>query len=174
MKAAKKIHDQFGIPGDYVLLKLQVEAACRKDLRVPISKNIGKYAKEWHVHEQFIRSVIKLCRDNGILTLILVKSDTFIEFSADYIIRTENVKIKHSLKPREASVDKAKPADSNEVFLYMKEIGVPEMKAREDSYEFWDYWTERGWKRKSGEIKDWKATARRWVRRIKKGAEVYM
>jgi hypothetical protein len=178
MKATKLLHDALGAQGSYVLLKLQLEAAGRKDGRVPISRNIHRYAKDWRpAHapvvngiglsdEALIRRVVSFCKDKGVATLIHAKSETFLKFADDYVLNPEKCAVRHSMKLREATIDKAKPSDSNEVFLYFKELGLSESLARTESYTFWDYWVERAWRRKSGAIKDWKATARRWVRSI--------
>ena len=176
MRVEKKLHELYGHKGLYILLRLQMEAASAKNNHIPISKKIDRYAKDWRVEEQDIRKVIVLCRDNGILSVIQVKSATFLEFAEEYVIPDHQEKLRHSLKERESNIRKAIPADSNDVFLYFKELGVPEQDARLESYQFWDYWTERGWKRKAGSIKDWQATARRWIRNLdnQKSKEVWL
>lgn len=55
---------------------------------------------------------------------------------------------------------KARPFDVDEVIDYFLELeDTPE-----EAANFYDYWTSAGWRRKAGPIKDWKATARTWVR----------
>ena len=56
--------------------------------------------------------------------------------------------------------NKAQPFDVQEVIDYFLELeDTPE-----EAANFYDYWTSAGWRRKAGPIKDWKATARTWVR----------
>lgn len=169
MKATKDLHKRFGVAGSYVLMKLQVEAASKKSGRVPIGSKIAQYAKEWNpthlstlklTDEALIRKVVQFGRDNGILTLVQAKSGTFLEFTTDYMPKRENYQIKHSLKARERGADKAKPKDVDEVFAYFRELEVED--AMEEATLFFDYWQEKGWRRKGGLIRDWKATARRW------------
>lgn len=55
---------------------------------------------------------------------------------------------------------KARPFDVDEVIDYFLELeDTPE-----EAANFYDYWTSAGWRRKAGPIKDWKATARTWMR----------
>lgn len=57
---------------------------------------------------------------------------------------------------------KGRPADIQEVRDYFKELGMGFLEAE----NFWDWYTQTGWKLKGGNtIKDWKATARMWKRR---------
>jgi biotin operon repressor len=51
-----------------------------------------------------------------------------------------------------------RPRDLDEVRDYFDQIGGT------DPEQFFDYWTSAGWRRKSGPIRDWRATARTWTR----------
>ena len=55
---------------------------------------------------------------------------------------------------------KARPFDLAEVVDYFLEIDDTE----EEANQFWDYWESAGWRRKNGPIRDWKASARTWIR----------
>ena len=55
---------------------------------------------------------------------------------------------------------KARPFDLAEVVDYFLEIDDTE----EEAHQFWDYWESAGWRRKNGPIRDWKASARTWIR----------
>lgn len=54
------------------------------------------------------------------------------------------------------------PPTPDEVQSYMDSRNEPI-----DSVYFVDYWTDRSWKRKSGPIRDWQATARTWFRNMR-------
>lgn len=54
-----------------------------------------------------------------------------------------------------------KPKSIDECREYFESLGS------NDGDAFWDYWASVGWKRKTGKIVCWKATARSWVRRNK-------
>jgi hypothetical protein len=59
------------------------------------------------------------------------------------------------------STTKGKPADLEECIAYFTELGMPDQ-----ANGFMDWYEQTGWKVKGGnKIKDWKATARNWVRR---------
>lgn len=59
------------------------------------------------------------------------------------------------------STTKGKPADLEECIEYFTELGMPDQ-----ANGFMDWYEQTGWKVKGGnKIKDWKATARNWVRR---------
>lgn len=58
---------------------------------------------------------------------------------------------------------KGRPADIEEVRKYFQELELGFLEGE----KFWDWYEQTGWKLKGGNtIKDWKATARNWKRRI--------
>jgi hypothetical protein len=59
----------------------------------------------------------------------------------------------------ESSLSKTKPTDT-ELMDYFTELGRPDQAA-----VFNDYYASNGWKVGKNAMKDWKATARNWVRR---------
>lgn len=52
-----------------------------------------------------------------------------------------------------------------EIYLYMKER---DHDSHDEAESFYDYWESAGWSRKSGKIKDWRATVRTWLRNSNK------
>lgn len=58
----------------------------------------------------------------------------------------------------------AKPSCYEELRDYGLEIGLP----KSECQVCFDYWESAGWKRKSGPVKDWKATVRVWASKWKK------
>ena len=55
--------------------------------------------------------------------------------------------------------DKAKPKNFESVLSYFVELGH-----QDKAESYWDFWESVGWKRKSGQMKDWRASARTWIR----------
>lgn len=68
------------------------------------------------------------------------------------------------------SMNEGKPTkipNAQECYLYFAELGVKNHYDEADAFK--DWYDQTGWKLKGGnKIKDWKATARNWVRRQKK------
>lgn len=173
MNKLKPIQDKYGVAGMYVVLQLQILAANNKDNRVQLSKErTSKWAIEWQPTlkteyplpaEHLIRNVVKDLCAFGIAERIEVKLAHFLKFSTHLIADKKKVKISHSVKVVKDN-SKAKPKTIEDVRLYMVERGIGERRSVKESEDFWDYWSERGWRRKTGEIKDWKATVRRWLK----------
>jgi hypothetical protein len=70
----------------------------------------------------------------------------------------KNKKEEHEHTHTKPARGDARPADLDEVRAYFDQIGGT------DPEQFYDYWTSAGWRRKSGPIRDWRATARTWTR----------
>lgn len=157
----------------YVVLQLQILAANNKLNRVQLSKErTTKWAEEWQPTlktdyplpaEQLIRAIVRELCELGLAERIEVKLAHFLQFTDQLIKRSDKVKISHSKTATKVN-DKARPKSVEDVRLYMIERGVGERRSVKEAEDFWDYWAERGWRRKTGEIKDWKATVRRWLK----------
>ena len=82
-------------------------------------------------------------------------------------------KVRHNNTSKDTSnntMNKGKPIkipNTQECYLYFAELGVENHYDEADAFK--DWYDQTGWKLKGGnKIKDWKATARNWVRRQKK------
>jgi hypothetical protein len=71
--------------------------------------------------------------------------------------------IEKEVKPKK----EAKPKSLEDVIEAFEAVGSTE----DEAMAFFDYWESAGWRRKGGPIKDWKATARGWLRNQKKYGE---
>lgn len=82
-------------------------------------------------------------------------------------------KVRHnntSMNTSNNTMNEGKPTkipNAQECYLYFAELGVENHYDEADAFK--DWYDQTGWKLKGGnKIKDWKATARNWVRRQKK------
>ena len=64
------------------------------------------------------------------------------------------------LVKRETAITKSEPRTPDTIRAYFAEIGAPH-----EADHFIDYYTSNGWKVGRNAMKDWKATARNWMRR---------
>ena len=85
---------------------------------------------------------------------------------------TTRKKVRHN-NTRKNTINKpmktSKP-NTQECYLYFAELGVEN--PRDEAEAFKDWYDQTGWTLKGGnKIKDWKATARNWVRRQKKQSD---
>lgn len=171
----------YGYVGLYILQSLEFRVAKNASLRFEMSANklntfineIGLYKRGLKLSSAFkgnednvercVRTVISQARDLGYLVITQSKNKVYISFP-HIKCRYEN-KVILSVKKNADKVTRVfKPNDISEVEVYFAEINKSGYNVESVSRDFYDYWEERGWKRKSGLIRDWKATARRWVR----------
>ena len=61
-----------------------------------------------------------------------------------------------------------KPPSPEDVGSYFVEMGG----SRLDAQNFYDYWSDMGWRRKAGPMRDWRGSARTWHRRSDRGGPV--
>ena len=64
------------------------------------------------------------------------------------------------LVKRETAITKSEPRTPDTIRAYFAEIGAPH-----EADHFIDYYTSNGWKVGRNAMKDWRATARNWMRR---------
>lgn len=75
--------------------------------------------------------------------------------------------VEHQVDKEAAPKKEAKPKSLEDVIEAFEAVGSTE----DEAMAFFDYWESAGWRRKGGPIKDWKATARGWLRNQKKYGE---
>ena len=61
-----------------------------------------------------------------------------------------------------------KPPSPEDVGSYFVEMGGSKL----DAQNFYDYWSDMGWRRKAGPMRDWRGSARTWHRRSDRGGPV--
>lgn len=125
---------------------------------VPTGAHIEEYNKEYKEEsiEERERRIIKR----------LIEEKEARERGEEVPQAVEAIPVPATIRPARGAArpavvsNKAQPFDVEEVIDYFLELeDTPE-----EAANFYDYWTSAGWRRKSGPIKDWKATARTWVR----------
>jgi len=71
-----------------------------------------------------------------------------------------SLKVSPSPSPRRRRSVPQNPPTSDEVLTYMLSIGGTDKEAA----NFHDYWSDQGWTRNGGPMRDWKGSARMWHR----------
>ena len=119
-----------------------------------------------------LKRTIKACQDKGILQRERVFAEG-IEIGSKYRVQIEptgsRLDSNTTYYNRDISIGvqieptRFKKPTVEEVSQYVKEANLRYTSAN----AFWDYWESMGWRRKSGTMKDWKASCRQWDRQQK-------
>lgn len=176
MSKIDSIVDKYGFIALYVLQSLEVRVSQTKTLRLEIDrtklkqfisdiklnnpiKGIVSISSE--LAEQYVIDIISLAVSVGYVVVINTKNKKYLSFP--HIKSTSEFKVLTSTRQKREINNK--PKDIQELIEYIDSIkGDNTFNTTSVATDFYDYWEERGWKRKSGVIKDWKATVRRWLR----------
>ena len=177
MSKIDSIVDRYGFIGLYVLQSLEIRVSQSKSLRLEVDrikikqfvldiklnkpiKGIVSISKE--LAEQYVIDIISFAVSVGYVVIIKTKNKKYISFP--HIKSTSEFKVLASTRTKK-EVDN-KPKGIQELIEYIDSIrGDSLFSTTSVATDFYDYWEERGWRRKSGVIKDWKATVRRWLKR---------
>ena len=177
MSKIDSIVDRYGFIGLYVLQSLEIRVSQSKSLRLEVDrikikqfvldiklnkpiKGIVSISKE--LAEQYVIDIISFAVSVGYVVIIKTKNKKYISFP--HIKSTSEFKVLTSTRTKK-EVDN-KPKGIQELIEYIDSIrGDSLFSTTSVATGFYDYWEERGWRRKSGVIKDWKATVRRWLKR---------
>lgn len=176
MSKIDSIVDRYGFIGLYVLQSLEIRVSQSKSLRLEVDrikikqfvldiklnkpiKCIVSISKE--LAEQYVIDIISFAVSVGYVVIIKTKNKKYISFP--HIKSTSEFKVLTSTRTKK-EVDN-KPKGIQELIEYIDSIrGDSLFSTTSVATDFYDYWEERGWRRKSGVIKDWKATVRRWLK----------
>ena len=176
MSKIDSIVDRYGFIGLYVLQSLEIRVSQSKSLRLEVDrikikqfvldiklnkpiKGIVSISKE--LAEQYVIDIISFAVSVGYVVIIKTKNKKYISFP--HIKSTSEFKVLTSTRTKK-EVDN-KPKGIQELIEYIDSIrGDSLFSTTSVATDFYDYWEERGWRRKSGVIKDWKATVRRWLK----------
>lgn len=176
MSKIDSIVDRYGFIGLYVLQSLEIRVSQSKSLRLEVDrikikqfvldiklnkpiKGIVSISKE--LAEQYVIDIISFAVSVGYVVIIKTKNKKYISFP--HIKSTSEFKVLTSTRTKK-EVDN-KPKGIQELIEYIDSIrGDSLFSTTSVATGFYDYWEERGWRRKSGVIKDWKATVRRWLK----------
>jgi len=176
MSKIDSIVDRYGFIGLYVLQSLEIRVSQSKSLRLEVDrikikqfvldiklnkpiKGIVSISKE--LAEQYVIDIISFAVSVGYVVIIKTKNKKYISFPL--IKSTSEFKVLTSTRTKK-EVDN-KPKGIQELIEYIDSIrGDSLFSTTSVATDFYDYWEERGWRRKSGVIKDWKATVRRWLK----------
>ena len=176
MSKIDSIVDRYGFIGLYVLQSLEIRVSQSKSLRLEVDrikikqfvldiklnkpiKGIVSISKE--LAEQYVKDIISFAVSVGYVVIIKTKNKKYISFP--HIKSTSEFKVLTSTRTKK-EVDN-KPKGIQELIEYIDSIrGDSLFSTTSVATGFYDYWEERGWRRKSGVIKDWKATVRRWLK----------
>ena len=179
-KGVKQIIKEYGLIGQYILQSLEVMVSRTSNLKLKMSSNVvsnmveslsltsesnrfGKIMISGSEAQAVIRSVISIANKDGYIVITTVKGTSHLSFPH---LKSKKLSAVSASKPRNKTreISGNKPKDIDEVVDLIRtdhsEVEDPVFTAT----EFYDYWQERGWRRKTGDIKDWKATLRRWIR----------
>ena len=177
MSKIDSIVDRYGFIGLYVLQSLEIRVSQSKSLRLEVDrikikqfvldiklnkpiKGIVSISKE--LAEQYVIDIISFAVSVGYVVIIKTKNKKYISFP--HIKSTSEFKVLTSTRTKK-EVDN-KPKGIQELIEYIDSIrGDSLFSTTSVATDFYDYWEERGWRRKSVVIKDWKATVRRWLKR---------
>ena len=176
MSKIDSIVDRYGFIGLYVLQSLEIRVSQSTSLRLEVArikikqfvldiklnkpiKGIVSISKE--LAEQYVIDIISFAVSVGYVVIIKTKNKKYISFP--HIKSTSEFKVLTSTRTKK-EVDN-KPKGIQELIEYIDSIrGDSLFSTTSVATDFYDYWEERGWRRKSGVIKDWKATVRRWLK----------
>lgn len=176
MSKIDSIVDRYGFIGLYVLQSLEIRVSQSKSLRLEVDrikikqfvldiklnkpiKGIVSISKE--LAEQYVIDIISFAVSVGYVVIIKTKNKKYISFP--HIKSTSEFKVLTSTRTKK-EVDN-KPKGIQELIEYIDSIrGDSLFSTTSVATDFYDYWEERGWRRKSGVIKDWKTTVRRWLK----------
>jgi hypothetical protein len=172
----KVIKGKYGCLGLYVLQSIEMRIIASKSLRMETSRDIiynfskdilfGDFGdmdinSDNYLFDKVARHIISDALLSGYIVINKIKDKSYIIMP--------HIKKKPSAVSKKTSAPvlsgKGKPSSVDEVLAYMitkSEYSTPVL--AKEANEFYDYWQERGWKRGSVQIKDWKATANRWLR----------
>jgi hypothetical protein len=176
----KDLRKNMGVIGLYIIQCLELRTLAKKKIELEVSDailakiakeidvpNLGVYGALSNNHEpyKYLRLAIASAVKSGYIEVLKVKDKSFIKFP--HLKRDDKTTVLSAIKSSTAKRTSAsKPTNTTEVAEYMLEYKKNEMDkevAEKEANAFYDYWQEKGWARKSGEIKDWKATVRRWM-----------
>lgn len=176
----KEVRKGLGIVGLYILQCLELRTVATKGLKFRVSDDIlKKVAKEIDLPNmglygtlnknyepyKYIRMAISVATKSGYVIFTKEKDKAYIQFP--HLKKADKTAVLKGVKgAREVNPKNSRPSDKTEVAMYMVEYSAGKMDidtAMLEGEKFYDYWEEKGWSRKSGAIKDWKATVRRWL-----------
>ena len=177
MSKIDSIVDRYGFIGLYVLQSLEIRVSQSKSLRLEVDRiKIKQFVLDIKLNkpikgivsiskvlaEQYVLDIIRFAVSVGYVVIIKTKNKKYISFP--HIKSTSEFKVLTSTRTKK-EVDN-KPKGIQELIEYIDSIrGDSLFSTTSVATDFYDYWEERGWRRKSGVIKDWKATVRRWLKR---------
>lgn len=151
-----KIKALYGLKGLGVWFVLQEKIKAKKGILITNKYTLEKLAYDisGELLELELRNILNLLKNDSVIVIRMLKDGSH----------------KITLTPKEKkeiSARVSKPKSVIAVYDYMVSKGVDVVTSKEEAEKFYNYWEERGWKRKGKSgyyfIQNWKATASKWI-----------